>query len=219
MFVIVSAGEIISTLIDIPTVHLICKPAIMITLGLYYWASLKEVQESISRSLMVAIFFSCAGDVLLMMQESNPNYFMFGLGAFLVAHIFYIFTYKQHQYEESADELKGLQKIRFALPIILSGTGLVTILYNRLGDLKIPVLLYAGILTYMVMVSLFRFGKTTTASFTMVFGGAILFMISDSLIAINKFLEPLPLSGFWIMTTYIAAQFLIVKGILKHQEE
>lgn len=219
LFVIVSAGEILSTLIDIPTVHLICKPAIMITLGLYYWASQKSMQQPIALSLMVAISFSCAGDVLLMMQESNPNYFMFGLGSFLVAHIFYIFTYKQHQYEDSADELKGLQKIRFALPIILSGTGLVTILYSRLGDLKIPVLVYAGVLTYMVMVALFRFGKTTAGSFAMVFGGAILFMISDSLIAINKFLEPLPQSGFWIMTTYIAAQFLIVKGILKHNAQ
>jgi uncharacterized membrane protein YhhN len=68
----------------------------------------------------------------------------------------------------------------------------------------------------MVMVALFRFGKTTAGSFAMVFGGAILFMISDSLIAINKFLEPLPQSGFWIMTTYIGAQFLIVRGLLRH---
>lgn len=218
LFILVSAGEIISTLIDIPVVHLICKPAIMITLGLYYWASQKSIQQPITLSLMVAIVFSCAGDVLLMLQESNANYFMFGLAAFLIAHVFYIFTYKQHQYEESADELRGLQKIRFALPIILSGTGLVTILYSRLGDLKIPVFVYAGVLTYMVMVALFRFGKTTAGSFAMVFGGAILFMISDSLIAINKFLEPLPQAGFWIMTTYIGAQFLIVKGLLRHAD-
>lgn len=219
LFILVSAGEILSILIDAPLVHLICKPVIMITLGLYYWTSQKSAQQPIALSLMVAICFSCVGDVLLMLQDSNANYFMFGLAAFLVAHIFYIFTYKQHQYEDSADELKGLQKIRFALPIILAGTGLVTILYSRLGDLKIPVLMYAGVLTYMVMVALFRFGKTTAASFAMVFGGAILFMISDSLIAINKFLEPLPQSGFWIITTYIAAQFLIVKGILKHNEQ
>ncbi len=217
LFVLVSAGEILSTLMDIPLVHLICKPAIMITLGLYYWASQKSLQQPLVLSLVVAILFSCGGDVLLMLQESNPNYFMFGLASFLVAHVFYIFTYKQHQYEESGDELRGLQKIRFALPILLAGTGLVTILYSRLGDLKMPVLLYAGVLTYMVMVALFRFGKTTTGSFAMVFGGAILFMISDSLIAINKFLEPLPQAGFLIMTTYIVAQFTIVSGLTKHQ--
>ncbi len=219
LFILVSAGEILSTLIDIPFGHLICKPAIMITLGLYYLVTQRSRNESLSVPLIVAIIFSCAGDVLLMFQESNANYFMFGLGAFLVAHVFYIFAYKQHQGAGSADELQGLRKIRFALPIVLSGTGLITILYNRLGDLKIPVVLYASILTYMVLVALFRFGKTNVRSFALVFGGAILFMISDSLIAINKFLEPLPQAGFWIMLTYISAQFLliIVRGLLRHQ--
>jgi uncharacterized membrane protein YhhN len=61
--------------------------------------------------------------------------------------------------------------------------------------MKIPVLIYAAVLTGMVLVALFRFGKTSSSSFALVFGGAILFMISDSLIAINKFLEPLPMAG------------------------
>lgn len=219
LFLLASIGEISSELFALPElVHLLCKPALLITLGLYYWATQKENIQPLNNSLVVAIIFSCLGDVMLMFQEANSNFFMFGLGAFLIAHIFYIFTYRQHCNEESGEELQGLQKIRFALPIVLSGVGLVTILFNRLGDLKIPVLLYAGVLTYMVLTALFRFGKTTTPSFTMVFGGAILFMISDSLIAINKFLEPLPMAGFWIMTTYIAAQFLIVRGLLKHQD-
>jgi uncharacterized membrane protein YhhN len=51
----------------------------------------------------------------------------------------------------------------------------------------------------------------------MVFGGATLFMISDSLIAINRFLEPLPRVGIWVMITYIAAQYLILTGLLKHR--
>lgn len=219
LFVLVSIGEIIAMLTDASLVHMICKPAIMIMLGLYYWMTQHSRQESISVPLGVAIIFSCAGDVFLMLQQSNSNFFMVGLGAFLIAHVFYIFAYKQHQGETSADELQGLRKIRFALPIVLSGTGLITILYNHLGDLKIPVVIYAGVLTYMVLAALFRFGKTNVISFAMVFGGAILFMISDSLIAINKFLEPLPQAGFWIMSTYITAQFLIVRGILKHTEQ
>ncbi len=217
LFAVASVGEIISTLSDLHWLGTICKPALMITLGLYYWASQKERQESVMLSVMMAIIFSWLGDVLLMLQGSNPNYFMFGLGAFLFAHIFYMFSYKQHQGEESGNELQGLQKIRFALPIVLAGTGLVTILYNHLGDLKIPVLLYSGVLTYMVLVALFRFGRTNAGSFAMVFGGAILFMMSDSLIAINKFLDPLSQVDFWVMITYISAQFLIVRGLIKHE--
>ena len=219
LFLLASIGEITSELIALPEwMHLICKPALLITLGLYYWSAQKEFQQPLNNSLLVAIIFSCAGDVLLMLQHTNSNFFMFGLGAFLIAHIFYIFTYKQHCNEETGEELQGLQKIRFALPIVLAGTGLVTILYARLGDLKIPVLVYAGVLTFMVLNALFRFGKTNTKSFAMVFGGAILFMISDSLIAINKFLELLPMAGFWIMTTYIGAQYLIIRGLIRHQD-
>ena len=196
---------------------MICKPAIMITLALFYWASMQEKKEPIVFSVIIAMMFSCLGDVLLMFQQDNSNNFMFGLGAFLVAHVFYIFVYKQHQGEQSGNELQGIQKIRFAFPIILSGTGLVVILYSHLGDLKIPVLVYAAVLTYMVVVALFRYGKTNAGSFAMVFGGAILFMMSDSLIAINKFLEPITQANLWVMLTYISAQFLIAKGLIKHE--
>jgi uncharacterized membrane protein YhhN len=217
LFATASVGEIISILLDQPALGMVCKPALMITLGLYYWASQKQKQEPVVMSVMMAILFSCAGDVFLMFQQSNPNYFMFGLGAFLVAHIFYIFSYQQHRGEESGNGLQGLQKIRFALPIVLAGTGLVTILFNHLGDLKIPVLVYAAVITYMVLVALFRFGRTNTSSFAMVFGGAILFMMSDSLIAINKFLEPISQANFWVMITYISAQYLIIRGLIKHE--
>lgn len=217
LFILVSVGIIISEITDNQLLHLICKPAIMITLALHYWMLQREQNQELSKVLILAIIFSCAGDTLLMFQHVNADFFMFGLGAFLVSHIFYIFTYRQHQSLDASNELQGLQKMRYAFPILLSGTGLVVILYSRLGGMKIPVLIYAIVLTAMVLVALFRFGKTNTSSFAMVFGGAILFMISDSLIAINKFLEPLQMAGLWIMITYIAAQYLIVTGLSKHQ--
>jgi uncharacterized membrane protein YhhN len=189
----------------------------MITLGLHYWITQRDQGEVLSKSVVLAIIFSCAGDTLLMFQGKDGSFFIYGLGAFLVAHIFYILAYRQHQSSDTSNELQGLQKIRYAFPILLSGTGLVVILYSRLGGMKIPVLIYAIVLTGMVLAALFRFGKTSASSFALVFGGAILFMISDSLIAINKFLEPLSMAGMWIMVTYIAAQYLIVTGLLKHK--
>lgn len=217
LFILVSVGVLLAEAGNSDLVYLICKPAIMITLALHYWLVQREQQDAVSKPVLLAIIFSCAGDTLLMLQEQDGNFFMFGLAAFLVAHIFYILAYRQHQSSDTSNELQGLQKIRYAFPIILSGTGLVVILFNHLGGMKIPVLMYAIVLTAMVLAALFRFGKTSSSSFAMVFGGAILFMISDSLIAINKFLEPLPLAGIWIMVTYIAAQYLIVTGLSKHK--
>ena len=68
LFALASIGEIISTLSDQPWLETICKPALMITLGLYYWASQKEKQEQIMVSVVMAIIFSCVGDILLMLQ-------------------------------------------------------------------------------------------------------------------------------------------------------
>ena len=217
LFFLVSVGVLLAEVSNADFVYLLCKPALMVTLGLHYWTLQREQNAVLSKSVVLAIIFSCAGDILLMFQGRGGNFFMFGLAAFLVAHIFYILTYRQHQSSDTSNELQGLQKIRYAFPIILSGTGLVVILFNRLGEMKIPVLLYSAVLTGMVLVALFRFGKTSSLSFALVFGGAILFMISDSLIAINKFLEPLPMAGSWIMVTYIAAQYLIVTGLSKHK--
>ncbi len=214
-FLLVSIGEIISLVAGIELLHTICKPLIIVTLIIAYLSTVSS--EDRSRTLLLALFFSCAGDILLMLPDDKGSFFIMGLIAFLVSHVFYIFTYRQHQHVESENRLQGIQKVRLAFPIILSGTGLVFVLYPVLGDLKIPVIVYALVLVVMVLNALLRLGRTTSPSFWMVFAGALLFMVSDSLLAINKFLEPLAFGSLWIMGTYISAQYLIIKGLIAHK--
>jgi uncharacterized membrane protein YhhN len=213
-FCVVSIGELIALITEIESVHVIFKPLIMVTLIVYYRSSVSDIDRS--PSVLLAMFFSFAGDLLLMFESKNEIFFILGLVAFLLAHLFYIFAYRQHRSESHADQLQGVQKFRMAFPVILAGSGLVVVLYPVLGVLKIPVLIYAAVIVVMVLHALFRFGRTTASSFWMVFGGAVLFMISDSILAINKFLSPVSLAGVAIMSSYIAAQFLIVSGLIKH---
>jgi uncharacterized membrane protein YhhN len=151
-----------------------------------------------------------------MLEAQQPIFFMLGLSAFLLAHIFYVVAYRQHQDESDDNALKGIQKIRFAFPIVLAGTGLIVVLYPSLGDLKLPVVIYALVLIIMVVNAVFRYGRTSSTSFGLVFGGSLLFMMSDALLAINKFFEPVASADFWIMSAYILAQFLIIKGLCVH---
>lgn len=210
LFVIVSLGELASELIGNSSLHTITKPMIMLSLIGYY------ILASPSRSMItiIAMVASLAGDVLLM----NPTYFIAGLVAFLISHILYIFSYRQHQDGDSSNPLTGVHRVRLAFPILLAGTGLVVILYPSLGDLKIPVVIYAAVITLMALTALFRYGKTTPKSFWLVFAGAVLFMMSDSILAINKFLQPVPFGGFLIMLTYISAQYCIVTGLVEHEK-
>ncbi|MEQ1588375.1 MAG: lysoplasmalogenase [Cyclobacteriaceae bacterium] len=215
IFILVSVAELISVTVNMPLVNLIAKPLIMITLAGYYLTNTPKR----SSLFLIAMGFCWLGDVLLMFQSQEALYFMGGLVSFLIGHVLYIITYRQMRYVKSTNELLGTQKIRYSLPIVLAGTGLVVVLYPSLGELTVPVMIYALVLTIMVLQALFRFGFTNKRSFILLFVGALFFMASDSLLAINKFLEPLPLASLSIMATYIAAQYLIVVGAIAHYSE
>lgn len=213
VFFVAVAGVIISEIIHHELLFWITKPLIMISLLVHYYSAIPS--QNRSGLLLMALQFSLIGDVLLM----RSNLFIPGLIAFLLAHVAYIFVYRQYQGEQTDNSLYGLHKIRMSFPIILAGTGLVVILFPKLGDLTLPVVVYAAVITTMTLTALFRYGRTTNESFWFVFVGAVLFMISDSVLAINKFLSPIEYSGIYIMLTYSFAQYFIVKGLMKHPIE
>jgi uncharacterized membrane protein YhhN len=216
LFVAVAVTEVMSQLFSLTELHHVVKPMLMILLGLYYFFSAGERRSNI---VLMALIFSFLGDSFLLYESKNSIYFILGLGSFLIAHVFYILAFRQNRFDAvDGEQLQTVQKARMAFPVILASTGLVVILYPHLGDLRLPVVVYAGVLMFMVLNALFRFQRTSLKSFWLVFVGAVLFLLSDSILAINKFLQPVGHAGVWIMTLYLAGQFLIVEGMLKHEE-
>lgn len=209
---LVFAAELSVVTLNLPTLNFVVKPMIMISLAAYYLVNAKQR----STLFLIAMLFCWLGDVLLLFEPEL--FFMGGLVAFLTGHVLYILCYQQMRSDASPNILLGPQKVRFALPIVLAGTGLVVVLYPVLGNLKIPVMIYALVITVMALQALFRFGYTSNKSFALIFVGAILFMISDSLLAINKFLMPIQFASVYIMTTYMVAQYLIVEGVMAHPD-
>jgi uncharacterized membrane protein YhhN len=80
-------------------------------------------------------------------------------------------------------------------------------------------MIYALAITLMALTALFRYGRTNSTSFLLIFIGAVLFMVSDSLLAINKFHHAFSAAGALVMLTYSVAQFLIVEGALAHEKK
>jgi uncharacterized membrane protein YhhN len=206
----VALGDIISLAGNLGIDHFF-KPAIVIMLFGYYASE----SQQYNFSFLVALLFGWIGDVLLMFTNEGELFFILGLLAFLIGHLFFILTFRQFTWDQKSN-LLPTQKVRYIFPILLAGTGLITILYPKLGDLKIPVVIYAIVLMLMASFALLRIGRTSRKSLIWVFIGALLFMLSDSLLAINKFHSSIPMASIAIMTTYIAAQYMIVTGILKH---
>jgi len=206
LFAISAAAVFIAILFDLQILYLAAKPLLMITLLLYFIAATKGY-PSWRVYVVIALVFSWAGDVFLISNDM----FIAGLASFLMAHVFYIIAY--HKTGAASGELRPLDVIKFAL----FGAVLIWILYPGLGDMLIPVLIYALLLLSMGVWAHKRRGATSATSFMLVATGAMLFVVSDGLIAVNKFAFEVPAERILVMSTYIAAQYLIVRGLLKHE--
>lgn len=213
-FAIVFFAELITTANDLKELRLISKPLITISLilFLYYTITLKSRFTS---KIVTGLFFSLLGDVFLIFAHLHQIYFMLGLGAFLIAHLFYISAF----YLDSTNKIE-VQK-RYVLPIfIVFGFFCISYYYfirSHLGGMNIPVLLYSFVITMMGIMAALRYGKTNSKSFAWVLVGAIFFIMSDSILAYNKFVRQIEGGDLLIMSTYMLAQFFITMGTVERK--
>ena len=151
--------------------------------------------------LLGALLASLVGDVLLMQSDA---YFIPGLVAFLVAHGFYIALFLQ----DSPRFPSG----RALLGTLGVGAAMLVWLWGGLTDpsLKIAVPVYVGVIALMAAQAIGRATVLRDARAWGVAVGALVFMLSDALIAVNRFVLPLPLAPLWILSSYYLAQCLIV---------
>lgn len=182
------------------------KPLIIILLSSFAFFYAKNNNFKIDKNLSLALFFCWLGDCLLMLQLFNANFFIFGLLAFLIGHIFYILLNIKN-----AKKVQILDLIAF-LPMLLWA---IYLLSKIKSAFFIPVLFYSFALCALYFSTLLTREKLNKNNWLIFFIGVILFIVSDSMIAINKFIKPFDNAGLLIMLTYIVAQFLIVFVNLK----
>jgi alkylglycerol monooxygenase len=83
--------------------------------------------------------------------------------------------------------------------------------------MRLPVAVYVLAITTMAGTALDRSADLGTAASHLVAIGALCFMASDLTLAINRFVTPLPYASAWVLSSYYAAQCLIVMGLLRHR--
>lgn len=212
-FLFFTALEIAAVITDNQTLQYIAKPLLLPALMALLYFSTNS--GTAGRAFMLtALFFSWLGDIFLMLDDPKGLYFIIGLICFLTTHIFYIIYFLRIR--SAADSLLKKQFL-LALLVLAYGIALVWILFPHLGKMVLPVIVYATVICSMLLCSLHVYNKINKPANDMFVFGALLFVLSDSLLAINKFLEPLPYAGISIMLTYCAAQYFIVTGfIIQH---
>jgi uncharacterized membrane protein YhhN len=210
IFLIVAVIELFSKIFSwdsIGTVQLTVKPLLMPSLAAYFFFSVKQ-KNKLAFFIIIALLFSWMGDVMLMFEELKPIYFMLGLVSFLLAHIIYIFVFNK----SSQDFKPKIFTYSTGFLLMLFGVLMLLLMWSGLGNLKIPVTVYTSVIMIMGVSALFR--KADGASTVLI--GAILFIASDSLLALNKFYEDFVAADFWVMLTYILAQYFIITGMISY---
>jgi uncharacterized membrane protein YhhN len=162
--------------------------------------------------LVTALTFSWIGDIILLFADKGEIYFILGLVAFLVSHVFYIVLFSKQRISKTISN-----KLSFGAGIgliLLYFFGMITTLGPKLGPLTIPVVVYAVVISTMLFFALKGSYQWKSIPYHSVLIGAVFFISSDSILAFNKFYHPIPYASFLIMITYLAAQYGIVWGIL-----
>ena len=211
VFAVIVILELTGRILDKIQIEYFVKPLIMIWIALYFLLNLKK--SALTIPVLIAFFFSWVGDNFLMMSGRNELFFFAGVGGFFLAQLSYIFTFARY----SENEEKGylLRKPWWAVFFLAYVAGMLILLFPSLdGMMKAVITIYAISLMLMSMMALNRRGRVAAGSFKLVFAGSLLFLLSDSMIAIDKFHSEIPLAGFLIMLTYIAAQYLIMRGLI-----
>ncbi|MBX3626842.1 MAG: lysoplasmalogenase [Rhizobacter sp.] len=186
-----------------PQLAFVFKP--LTTLLVIAWAFTRGHEVPVQRRrVLIGLWLSLAGDVFLLWPKEG---FLFGLVSFLLAHLAYIAAF-------SVPVRFGAKPAAFAIYGVIAMLILSQLWSGVPAALRAPVVGYVVCLACMAAQAgaWWRHAPASPLARAAALGGA-LFLASDSLLAINKFASPLPLSALWILSTYWLAQLCIAASL------
>lgn len=189
----------------------VAKPAVMICL--FIWLYLSTGLQGLTFWFGLGILFSLAGDVLLML--SLDRMFIFGLIAFLFAHVAYLVGFQ--------NELMTVTAWSFLLMVILAVSAVrvmrrIVSAIRAKGQARLanPVIVYSTVITVMLYAAMTTLSnpewKAVAALFVSL--GAFLFYISDLILAWNKFVSPIQNGRLLNIAAYHLGQIGLIVGVI-----
>lgn len=189
----------------------IAKPAVMISLFLWLFTS-----TGLNGALLwfgLGLILSLAGDVLLML--SLDRFFLFGLIAFLLAHLAYVIGFNIPLPEFS------LWGIVFAVMVSLGGARVIRRIVDALPSkgqarMRMPIIVYSTVISIMLLSAMMKLMDLTwnANAALLVSGGAFLFYISDIILAWNKFVAPIQYGRIYNIAAYHLGQIMLIAGVI-----
>ena len=213
IFILSSVGNLAGKFIGGHILAMCTKPLIVPSLALFCWLLLKEDDVRGRRvvTLMLAMSFGTLGDVLLMFN--GQGFFLAGLFAFLIGHLFYLCTIP---FPDKNGHKRIFSVALFTLLIIIMS--IASQFFAVKGFMGICVTAYACVFAFVIHAGIMAAIDTKSRLYVVTVIGYVLFVISDTILATGVFTGiKIPLHGFWVMLTYCLAQFLIAVSLTKEE--
>jgi hypothetical protein len=213
-FWLTALAQIIAIIFDIELLDKMSKSALMFGLLVYFWDR-TEVQKDVKwvRYTTLAIVFTWIGDIMFVLFVKNFLFFFVGISSYFAAHIFFLFAFWKASFDEKL-------KFHFSLIPLLAIAYVAVMAYLIVpyldGVIQVPVSLYALSTLLLVIFAWYRRTQTTAESFIWVILGVILIIISDSVLAINRFSTTIPFAQYVTTICFIGAYWFIINGLMKH---
>ena len=207
LFIILFYITYLSLLISGSEFAMWLKPFLVPSLLLLFLESPKKVLD---RTLIGAIGFSAIGDLLLIFD--GRSFFILGLLSFLLAHLFYIWIFKKRS---NAITL-NIKNSFLGVIMLVYYVALMSYLWPHLGEMRIPVMVYGLVISSMLWMAAMLVTKPWGWLLVM---GAVLFVVSDSLLSVRLFVNAFDYDAFWVMLTYLSAQLCLVYGLFSAEDE
>jgi uncharacterized membrane protein YhhN len=183
-------------------IELWAKPATLVAL-IATAVALGAADSTPGRWLLVALVFGLLGDVMLLSDTTAR--FQAGLAAFLVGHLAYLVCFAVLGADDTTWAVPGLV---LTLAALTAARGVLPATHRSDGlGLSVPVGIYMAVIATMTVLAWLT-GEWLIAL------GATVFVTSDTILAVNRFVRPLPRARVAIMVTYHLGQALIVLGVL-----
>jgi uncharacterized membrane protein YhhN len=210
-FLFVLLANLVAIYLNNDTLRFIAKSLLVPVLVVYFSLQTRSVNSVLKTWVLLALIFSWFGDLLLIFEEKKSIFFLLGLSSFFVAQVFYIVFFHNIRMREY---IRG--NALLLLVVIVYYFILISIISPFLGSMKLPVRIYGVVLSFMLMLAMHTLFSTNKKAGWWMTLGAVLFVASDSLLAINKFYSAFNYAGTCIMLTYGLAQLFIIEGAVKY---
>jgi uncharacterized membrane protein YhhN len=194
---------------NIEAISYIADPLLSVVLAGFFLSNTKSITWPFRLFMGLALLFSFIGDIFLLFENRGEEFFIIGIACFLITHLSYIAFFLRIRYTNFPEP-------DFKWPyIFLTEGALLLFIFSMLpylGDMSIPVIIYAIFISFTLLSSIhaFRLKEQTIGWFCI--SGAILFIASDTLEAIDHFYHTVPAGNFLITLTYGLAQWGLCAG-------